>query len=71
MERIIGYETSKMFRFNCYSESADGKRICEFQVHGNGDKNEMIRLHNTLLNNGFHISGVESANKTIPIMERC
>lgn len=70
MERIIGYKTYKMFRFNCYSENADGKRICDFQINGDGDKNEMIRLHNTLLDNGFHISSVESTDKTIPIIER-
>lgn len=70
MKKIIGYEKRKMFRFNCYSETADEKRICEFQISGKGDKNEMIRLHNTLLDNGFHISSVESADQTIPIIER-
>lgn len=70
MERIIGYKTKKMFRFNCYSENADKNRICEFQISGDGNEKEMIRLHNTLLDNGFHISSVESADQTIPIIDR-
>ena len=70
MEKIICQKTLKMFRFNCYSENVNGDRICEFQVSGKGDKNEMIRLHNTLLDNGFHISGVESVDKTVPIIDR-
>lgn len=70
MERTIGYKEQTMFRFNCYTENSDGERICEFQVNGEGDKNEMARLHNTLLDSGFHISGVESADRKIPIIER-
>ena len=70
MEKIIAYKTRKMFRFDCYSETADGKRICDFQISGEGDRNEMVRLHSTLLDNGFHISGVESADYTVPIIER-
>lgn len=70
MERIIRYKTETMFRFNCYSENADEERICEFQISGDGDRNEMIRLHNTILDNGFHISRCESADRTIPIIDR-
>lgn len=70
MESIIGYTTKTMFRFNCYSETAEEKQICEFQINGEGEKSEMIRLHNTLLDNGFHISSCESADRTIPIIDR-
>lgn len=70
MKKVIGYINKTMFRFNCYSETADKERICEFQISGEGDKNEMSRLHNTLLDNGFHVSSVESAERTIPIIDR-
>lgn len=70
MEKIIGYSTKTAFRFNCCVTNADEKRICDFQITGDGDKNEMIRLHNTLLDNGFHISGCEHEDYTVPIIER-
>lgn len=70
MEKIIGYSTKTAFLFNCYVTNADGKRICDFQISGDGDKNEMIRLHNTLLDNGFHISSCKHEDYTIPIIDR-
>lgn len=71
MEKIIGYSTQKAFRINCYVKDTDGKRICDFQINGDGTENEMIRLHKTLLDNGFSVSSIEHADQTIPIIERC
>lgn len=71
MERIIGYSTKKVFRINCYVKDADGKCICDFQINGDGTENEMTRLRNTLLDNGFSVSNIEHADQTVPIIERC
>lgn len=70
MEKVIGYCEETMFRFNCYVENADGIKICQFQVNGQGEKEEMERIHNMLLGNSFHISKFESADRTIPIIDR-
>lgn len=69
MEKIIGYVTITHFRFNCCVKKSDEMRKTEFQIHGEGDKNEMIRLYNTLLNNGFHVSKFEHGEQTIPIID--
>ena len=67
--KIIGYEKDTMFRFNCYVEGGTGKSATHFQVSGNGDKAEMVRLYNVLLDNGFHISSTEYKDREIPIIE--
>lgn len=69
MKKIIGYYAKTAFRFNCYVTNADGKRICDFQITGDGKKDEIIRLHNTLLDNGFHISSCETEDCKVPIVE--
>lgn len=69
MKNIVGYKTFVMFRMNCYSENTEKNRICDFQITGEGDEAEMIRLRNALLENGFTITREEAANRTIPIVE--
>ena len=70
MDKIIGYSTKTMFCFNCYAENEDKKCICEFQITGDGDYNEMKRLRKTLLNNGFHLLSCHTENFTVPIFDR-
>lgn len=69
MKKVIGYKTTRMFRINCCMKDADGQRKCDFQISGEGEANEMIRLCKTLLDNGFSISSSEHADRTIPIVE--
>ena len=70
MKNIVGYKTYTMFQINCYSENNEKNNICEFQITGEGDETEMIRLRNALLENSFHISREESSKRTIPIVEQ-
>lgn len=70
MEKIIGYHDKTMFLFNCYAENENGDRICDFQISGEGDKIEMIRLYDMLLDSGFHISSCQHADRRIPIVDR-
>ena len=69
MKNIVGYKTFVMFRMNCCSENTEKNRSCEFQITGEGDEAEMIRLRNVLLENGFAITREEATNRTIPIVE--
>lgn len=70
MEKVIGKKKETMFRFNCCARNDTGEKICDFQVSGEGNREEMVRLHNVLLDNGFCISSVVSADREIPIVER-
>ena len=69
MKKIIDHVTITHFRLNCCVKESDEMRKTEFQVVGEGDKNEMIHLHETLLNNGFHVLSLEQEDQTIPIIE--